>query len=136
PNVVINGLAIVLSIYVMYPVILDTHAAISARMDGRPPPPTVQAHIDRRATAQAERRARAEAALAASAPPTAGETGDPPPASPAAADALQAEAAARTAPPAVEPERGELFTGVTGGVGPLVPETVPGPGPEADPDAP
>ena len=30
PNVVINGLAIVLSIYVMFPVILDTQAAISA----------------------------------------------------------------------------------------------------------
>lgn len=38
PNVVINGLAIVLSIYVMYPVILDTHAVVSAHMDGRPPP--------------------------------------------------------------------------------------------------
>lgn len=41
PNVVINGLAIVLSIYVMYPVILDTHAVVSAHMDGRPLP----AHI-------------------------------------------------------------------------------------------
>ncbi len=39
PNVVINGLAIVLSIYVMYPVLLDTQAAITARMEGRPPPP-------------------------------------------------------------------------------------------------
>jgi type III secretion protein R len=37
PNVVINGLAIVLSIYVMYPVILDTQAAITARMEGRLP---------------------------------------------------------------------------------------------------
>ena len=34
PNVVINGLAIVLSIYVMYPVILETHDAINARMSG------------------------------------------------------------------------------------------------------
>lgn len=34
PNVVINGLAIVLSIYVMYPVILETHDAISARANG------------------------------------------------------------------------------------------------------
>ena len=33
PNVVINGLAIVLSIYVMYPVILDTTAAVN----GLPP---------------------------------------------------------------------------------------------------
>lgn len=32
PNVVINGLAIVLSIYVMYPVLLDTHAAINGQM--------------------------------------------------------------------------------------------------------
>lgn len=32
PNVVINGLAIVLSIYVMYPVLLDTHAAVSGQM--------------------------------------------------------------------------------------------------------
>nr|WP_305067669.1 EscR/YscR/HrcR family type III secretion system export apparatus protein [Lysobacter sp. GX 14042] len=45
PNVVINGLAIVLSIYVMYPVILDTHAAVSAHMDGRPPP----AHVAQQA---------------------------------------------------------------------------------------
>ncbi|WP_305068577.1 EscR/YscR/HrcR family type III secretion system export apparatus protein [Lysobacter sp. BMK333-48F3] len=36
PNVVINGLAIVLSIYVMYPVILETHDAINARMSGQP----------------------------------------------------------------------------------------------------
>lgn len=34
PNVVINGLAIVLSIYVMYPVLLDTHAAINGQMQG------------------------------------------------------------------------------------------------------
>ena len=34
PNVVINGLAIVLSIYVMYPVILETHDAVNARMTG------------------------------------------------------------------------------------------------------
>ncbi|MFC4727763.1 EscR/YscR/HrcR family type III secretion system export apparatus protein [Coralloluteibacterium thermophilus] len=32
PNVVINGLAIVLSIYVMYPVVLDTHDAVTARL--------------------------------------------------------------------------------------------------------
>ncbi|WP_425493890.1 hypothetical protein [Lysobacter gummosus] len=34
PNVVINGLAIVLSIYVMYPVILETHDAVNARANG------------------------------------------------------------------------------------------------------
>lgn len=38
PNVVINGLALILSIYVMYPVILDTHAAVRARAEGRPAP--------------------------------------------------------------------------------------------------
>lgn len=45
PNVVINGLAIVLSIYVMYPVILDTHAAVTAHMDGRPPPAHVAQQV-------------------------------------------------------------------------------------------
>ena len=43
PNVVINGLAIVLSIYVMYPVILDTHAAVNAKMQGLPPPAPISA---------------------------------------------------------------------------------------------
>src|SRR5215468_10345732 len=46
PNVVINGLAIVLSIYVMYPVLLDTHAAINARMEGKPVPASIQAQVD------------------------------------------------------------------------------------------
>lgn len=36
PNVVLNGLAIILSIYVMYPVILDTTAAISQRTSELP----------------------------------------------------------------------------------------------------
>lgn len=49
PNVVINGLAIVLSIYVMYPVLLLTQEAVSAKMAGRPPPPAVQAMLDERA---------------------------------------------------------------------------------------
>lgn len=53
PNVVINGLAIVLSIYVMYPVILDTHAAIDARTQGRPPPTAVQAATQGAAAPQA-----------------------------------------------------------------------------------
>ena len=35
PNVVINGLAIVLSIYVMYPVILQTYEAVTAHQQGR-----------------------------------------------------------------------------------------------------
>jgi type III secretion protein R len=36
PNVVLNGLAIILSIYVMYPVILDTQQAIDARVQQMP----------------------------------------------------------------------------------------------------
>jgi len=54
PNVVINGLAIVLSIYVMYPVILDVNAAVQARLEGRPPPASVQRQIDARAQQQAQ----------------------------------------------------------------------------------
>ncbi|WP_283254837.1 EscR/YscR/HrcR family type III secretion system export apparatus protein [Luteimonas galliterrae] len=110
PNVVINGLAIVLSIYVMYPVLLDTHAAINARMEGKPMPASIQAQIDARAQA----RAKAAAAAAGTAAPT---TTPPPaspaeatqtaigaqpvtaPVSPAAADALRAEAEARAQAP-------------------------------------
>lgn len=58
PNVVINGLAIVLSIYVMYPVILDVNAAVQARLEGRPPPASVQRQIDARAQQQAIREGR------------------------------------------------------------------------------
>ncbi|MGO1542127.1 MAG: hypothetical protein ACTHXB_10935 [Luteimonas sp.] len=120
PNVVINGLAIVLSIYVMYPVILDTHAAISARMEGRPPPASVQAQIDARAASQAAHARRAaEAAQAAQAARPTASADDPAPTSPAAADALRAEAQAQA-----EPERGELFRSVTGGVGTQVAEEV------------
>src|SRR3546814_942330 len=57
PNVVINGLAIVLSIYVMYPVILDTMAAIEARKNGLPPPvPSLLAKPPPRAAATADRK--------------------------------------------------------------------------------
>lgn len=99
PNVVINGLAIVLSAYVMSPVLLDTHAAVSAYMAGEPPPAQIQAQIEQRAIARAERQAarRAQAPQAAgeAAPAPAGDASmDPPPASPAAADALRAEAEA------------------------------------------
>ncbi|MGY0633283.1 hypothetical protein [Luteimonas sp. A478] len=111
PNVVINGLAIVLSIYVMYPVILDTHAAITAHMEGRPPPPTVQAHIQARQAEQAAiERAAADAMRDVATESSTGAVASA--TSPAAADALQAEARAAT-----EPERGELFRNVTGGVG-------------------
>ncbi|WP_319003999.1 EscR/YscR/HrcR family type III secretion system export apparatus protein [Luteimonas panaciterrae] len=82
PNVVINGLAIVLSIYVMYPVILDTHAAIEARKQGLPPPAT---SIITTPPAQ-------------TAPPPQAQAQTPPPAtvpsSPAAAAGEQAEAEA------------------------------------------
>jgi len=76
PNVVINGLAIVLSIYVMYPVILDTQAAIEARKNGQPPPvPSLLAKPAPRAAPAV--------------------TTEPPPAtSPAAADGEAAAAAA------------------------------------------
>src|SRR5690606_36852175 len=67
PNVVINGLAIVLSVYVMYPVILDTYEAVTAHQQGRPVPASVQAGIDERTQAQAERR-RVRAERAAPAP--------------------------------------------------------------------
>ena len=36
PNVVVNGLAIILSVYIMYPVILDSYAAIDARAAQQP----------------------------------------------------------------------------------------------------
>ncbi len=110
PNVVINGLAIVLSIYVMYPVLLDTHAAINARMEGKPMPASIQAQIDARLQARAKAAGTATAASAATTTPPpatpaeANQTaiGAQPvnaPTSPAAADALQAEADARIAQP-------------------------------------
>ena len=96
PNVVINGLAIVLSIYVMYPVILDTQAAIEARKNGQPPP--VPSLIAKQTT-------RTTPAPAAPAPP--------PPTSPAEADgeAAAAEAAARAG------VRGPTFANVQDGSG-------------------
>ena len=67
PNVVINGLAIVLSIYVMYPVILDTHAAVDAKMKGLPPPAlmTVPARTDANAAPRAANAAQPADATAA-----------------------------------------------------------------------
>lgn len=134
PNVVINGLAIVLSIYVMYPVILDTHASVTARMAGQPPPASVQADMDARAKARAAREARrgplAPMTPAGTTPPAvAPAASDPPPASPAAADALRAEAEAQARAgaqpagdaPAAEsaateaPARGPLFANVING---------------------
>lgn len=102
PNVVINGLAIVLSIYVMYPVLLDTHAAINARMEGKPMPASIQAQVDARAAARARAAGVAAPAATTAAPSQTNTTaiGATPvetPTSPAAADALQAEADARSA---------------------------------------
>ena len=127
PNVVINDLAIVLSAYVMSPVIFDTHAAVSAYMAGQPPPPQIQAQVEARAIARAERIA-ARATTAPRPPAEATAPADqaaaaPPPASPAAADALRAEAEARAAggagnaPPATAPTRSPLFANVDNGSG-------------------
>jgi len=127
PNVVINGLAIVLSAYVMSPVILDTHAAVNAHLAGEPPPARIQADIEARAIARAERIAKRQA----SAPAQAGEAArpegqapaDPPPASPAAADALRAEAeaqaraAAGDGTPSAQAQRSPLFANVDNGSG-------------------
>ncbi|WP_328796958.1 EscR/YscR/HrcR family type III secretion system export apparatus protein [Luteimonas deserti] len=109
PNVVINGLAIVLSIYVMYPVILDVNAAVQARLEGRPPPASVQRQIDARARQQAIREGRPIEVRPEETTPA--QAGDPPPASPAAADGLAAEAEARSAQDAPDP----MFSAVRGG---------------------
>jgi len=110
PNVVINGLAIVLSIYVMYPVILDVNAAVQARLEGRPPPASVQRQIDARAEQQAIREGRPIEVRPSEAPPAPADA--PAPTSPAAADALAAEAQAQGNPAAaVDP----AFASVRGG---------------------
>jgi type III secretion protein R len=97
PNVVINGLAIVLSIYVMYPVILDTQAAIEARKNGQPPPvPSLLAKPAPRAA-------------------PAVTTGPPPATSPAAADGEAAEIAAAAAAAARAGARGPSFANVRDG---------------------
>lgn len=110
PNVVINGLAIVLSIYVMYPVILDVNDAVQARLEGRPPPASVQRQIDARAQQQAVREGRPiDVRPAPAAAPQAGEA--PAPTSPAAADTLAAEAQAQGTGDAVD----SMFSAVRGG---------------------
>lgn len=133
PNVVINGLAIVLSIYVMYPVILDTTAAVNGQA-----PVTAAAARDQAQAAQGAAPGTAATptvpgATAGQAPPPAPATpgttpapatptrspDDPPPASPAAADAQAAEAAAQGAAPATPAAappaaRGPMFGNVQG----------------------
>ena len=124
PNVVINGLAIVLSIYVMHPVLIDTHASVNAYLAGKPPPPQVQAQLEARAIARAERMAarRPATPVGANAPASAGGAApvDPPPASPAAADALRAEAEARGAGAGNAParQRAPQFANVDNGLDP------------------
>jgi len=128
PNVVINGLAIVLSIYVMYPVILETYDAVSAHQQGRPVPASLQRKVDERQREQAAREQALARRVAERAAQAQGGTGAPPaadepaPASPAAADALQAEAqaqAAGTADPDGGP--GPLFRNVVTGTRPDAP---------------
>jgi type III secretion protein R len=97
PNVVINGLAIVLSAYVMSPVLLDTQAAVQAYLAGQPPPPQIQAQVEARATARAARMAARQPRVPVMPAESTGDAAEPPPASPAAADALRAEAEARAA---------------------------------------
>ena len=108
PNVVINGLAIVLSIYVMYPVILDTHAAVEAKMKGLPPPASISAPA-RPNTPAAPLPAAPPAAAAPVAATGAAALPDPAPRSPAAAAGLAAEAAATAAA-----ARGSQFANVLG----------------------
>jgi type III secretion protein R len=110
PNVVINGLAIVLSIYVMYPVILDVNEAVQARLEGRPPPASVMRQIEARAEQQAIREGRPINVRPASTPAPA-DADAPAPTSPAAADALAAEAQAQGTPEGVDP----MFSTVRGG---------------------
>jgi len=111
PNVVINGLAIVLSIYVMYPVILDVQDAVNARLEGRPPPASVQRQIEARAEQQAIREGRPIDVRPASTPAPTGTDAPSAPTSPAAADALAAEAQAQGTPEGVDP----MFSSVRGG---------------------
>ncbi len=141
PNVVINGLAIVLSIYVMYPVILDTVAAVN----GLPPVTTSAsgtggAQTPAPGTAATSPRAGQPPDAQAPAPHATRAPDDPAPVSPAAADARAAEAAAQAqeqdgqAQPGQEPaaptasERGPLFANVRGS-----PDATPGPAQPAAP---
>ncbi len=135
PNVVINGLAIVLSIYVMYPVILDTTAAVnglppvtqqvSPAAPGAPqgaaaprtatptsPATAVAATVSPEVAAAARANAAAQGAAALPATPPAADA----PTSPAAADAQAAEAAAASAA-----TRGPQFANVQGTPGAAAP---------------
>ncbi|WP_286673199.1 EscR/YscR/HrcR family type III secretion system export apparatus protein [Lysobacter capsici] len=127
PNVVINGLAIVLSIYVMYPVILETHDAINARMSGTTvaaatqgqPPGTAAATTPgaaTTATTPAPAAAAAPGAAPAAATPAATATV---PAAPTAAPATTTTntATAQAAAPAVGARRPAAPSALLGGTG-------------------
>src|SRR5690606_14194059 len=104
-------------------------AAAGARAIARPAAPAAPGAAPARARAASNaERMRAIAEAAAAQQPAQADDGDTRPASPAAADALAAEEQAAAA----EPERGELFRGVTGGVGPVAPADS---GARPDPDA-
>lgn len=123
PNVVINGLAIVLSIYVMYPVILETHDAINASANGttvsatQGPPPAPGAGT---AAAAAAAPGTAPGAGATSAANAAANANAAPataaPAAPAAATAsAAAPAASAAAPPAAAKRPTPTPSSVLGG---------------------
>lgn len=103
PNVVLNGLAIVLSIYVMYPVILDTNAAINGR-----PPVTLQ-------TVPKQSGPPATLSIDGTTVTARAPGAQDAPASPAAADAEAAEAAEAAAQGSSQAaERGPTFANVVG----------------------
>ena len=95
PNVVINGLAIVLSIYVMYPVILETHDAVNASAGGGAAAAATQGQPPGTGPAAANAAANATTAPAGTAPTAAGAG-----AAPVAATAAAAAPAAAAAAPA------------------------------------
>ncbi|WP_343205776.1 EscR/YscR/HrcR family type III secretion system export apparatus protein [Lysobacter enzymogenes] len=106
PNVVINGLAIVLSIYVMYPVILETHDAINASANGTtvsatqaPPAAATAAATPGAAQAAAATPAGAAAPAAGNAAPAAAAATAPA----ATASSAPAANAAATAPAGAQP---------------------------------
>ncbi|MET4729321.1 type III secretion protein R [Lysobacter enzymogenes] len=105
PNVVINGLAIVLSIYVMYPVILETHDAVNASAGGGAAVAATQGQPPGTGPASANTAANATTAPAGTAPAAAGVAAAPvaataAAAAPAAAASAAAPAAANAATPA------------------------------------
>jgi len=128
PNVVINGLAIVLSIYVMYPVILETHDAINARMSGTTvaaatqgqPPGTAAAATPATATpatAAAPGVAAAPGAAPAATAAAAATVPAAPAAAPATATATTNTATAQAAPAAAGAKRPAAPSALLGGTG-------------------